>query len=497
MTEKFDLVVIGGGPAGYAAAMRALDFGKKTLLVEKKKVGGAGIYDGALTSKTLWEVSREAHALQRRAGKYGSTYQAQPYQEIKNEVLEAIYERKSHLEHHLFWLKGHDNQGLFHYANAKGRLTDPHHVVLTYPDGRSHTVETDYVVLATGSRPRHLPHIPIDEKVILTSDGIRNLETYPESLVVIGAGVIGCEFTSIFANFGQTQVHLLTKDTRILPFEDPDVTRVIEENMERSGVILHRHAELKEMKVVEGRVHFQICYHNDRCEWFDAEKALISIGRVPNLEEVGAIELGIKLNSRGFIEDDDTQTSIPNIYAVGDLTADIALVNVGELEGRHAVERIFGGPRPPLRYDNISTIMFLNPETAAVGLNETQAKAQGLNYRVVSLDYSCIARAVAMRNTQGFFKILVTDDEHMRVLGMRALGEHASSAIQAVALLMAMDQGIEQLAEIIHPHPSIIEGIQEAMRILLRKPIFRPTDSLQEYIRAQVVRGETVERISW
>jgi dihydrolipoamide dehydrogenase len=166
---------------------------------------------------------------------------------------------------------------------------------------------------------------------------------------------------------------------------------------------------------------------------------------------------------------------VPNIYAVGDLTADISLVNVGELEGRYAVEKIFGKPMRQLVYENISTIMFLSPEVAGVGLNETQAKDQKINYKVVTLEYSTIPRAIAKRNTQGFIKLLVTNDDAMKILGMKVVGNNASSAIQAVAVLISMDKGIEELAECVHPHPSITEGIQECVRMLMGKSLFKPT----------------------
>ena len=163
-------------------------------------------------------------------------------------------------------------------------------------------------------------------------------------------------------------------------------------------------------------------------------------------------------------------------------------MNVGELEGRYAIERIFGQPEQPLIYKNISTIMFLDPEVAGVGMNEIQAKAAGLEFRMVSLSYETIPRATAMRNTQGFIKVLVTNDEDMNILGMRVIGEHASSAIQAVALLISQDRSIKELAELIHPHPSIIEGIQECGRVLMGKPLLKPS-VLRNSIKCQVWEG--------
>jgi dihydrolipoamide dehydrogenase len=203
------------------------------------------------------------------------------------------------------------------------------------------------------------------------------------------------------------------------------------------------------------------------------EKALVSVGRIPNLEDLWDDKVGIQISKRG-IENTDTQTTVPNIFAIGDLTADISLVNVGELEGRYAVERMFGKPDRKLVYENISTIMFLSPEVAGVGMNEIQAKERGIDYKVVTLEYSTIPRAIAKRNTQGFIKLLVTNDSDMKILGMKVVGNHASSAIQAVAVLISMNRGVEELAECVHPHPSITEGIQECVRMLMGKSTLKP-----------------------
>ena len=200
----------------------------------------------------------------------------------------------------------------------------------------------------------------------------------------------------------------------------------------------------------------------------------MSVGRQPNIENIGLENAGVILSKRGVhIGDDDTRTNIPHIYAVGDVSGRIALVNVGEIEGRHAVEKAFGKSPEPLNYDNICTIMFLSPEVASVGYNEQQCVEKNIPVKVVKIDYSLISRAIAMRKTQGFFKIIVTNDDEMRILGMRVVGAHASTAIQAVGLLIKLNMSIEVLAELVHPHPSIVEGIQECVRMLLNKSIFK------------------------
>lgn len=471
--EKFDLIVIGAGPSGYAAAMRAVDFKKRTLLIEKNKVGGAGVTNGALSSKTWWELSRETASFRKNLKRFNIEVPSINYKEIQAEVVRAVDERKGMLEEHMHLMEtSHAN--LLSFRKGTARLISQHEVEIDGGINKDkEIVSADHIILATGSRPRYLPELPIDEKIVMTSEGIENIDDFPESMVIVGAGVIGCEYATIFSGFGKTKVHLIDKGDRILPFEDEDIVKVIERNMENSGVLIHRNSRLIRMEVKHDRVEYELEYNDNSKEVFNVAKALVAVGRIPNYEELWDDNVGISISKRG-IEDNDTQTNVSNIYAVGDITADISLVNVGELEGRYAVEKIFGSPDRKLVYENISTIMFLNPEVAGVGINETHAREKGIDYKVVTLDYSCIPRAIAKRNTQGFIKLLVTNDDHMKILGLKIVGNHASSAIQAVAVLISMNKGIEELAECVHPHPSITEGIQECVRMLLGKSLFKP-----------------------
>jgi dihydrolipoamide dehydrogenase len=474
--EKFDLVVIGAGPSGYAAAMRALDFKKKTMLIEKDLVGGAGVTNGALSSKTWWELSREVAAFRRNLKKFNIDVPDISYQEIKQEVRKAIDERKGMLEDHIQQMQNSRHAHLLTFRKGKACIKGLNEIEVTSQEGKE-SVWAANIILATGSRPRYLPELPIDEKIVMTSDGIENMDDFPESMVIVGAGVIGCEYATIFSGFGKTKVNLIDKGDRILPFEDADVVKVIERNMENNGILIHRNSKLIRMELLNGRVEYELEYTDGTKATFNVEKALVAVGRTPNYEDLWEETVPIDFTKRG-IKDNDTQTNIANIYAVGDITADISLVNVGELEGRYAVEKIFGDTPRKMIYENISTIMFLNPEVAGVGLNEVSAREKGIDYRVVTLDYSCIPRAIAKRNTQGFIKLLVTNDQQMKILGLKIIGVDASSAMQSVALLIFMDKGIEELAECVHPHPSITEGIQECVRMLLGKSLFKP-DALQ------------------
>ena len=469
--ERFDVCVIGAGPAGFAAAIRAIDFGQSVALIEREKVGGAGIFNGALSSKTLWELSESYKGVYATHLGYTVFDCDLSYSAVINEMHRAVAEKHTQMKQQIAYFQ---KQGKLQYFQGAAKFLSPHTIDVDMGEGKHHAIHADHAVLAIGSRPRYLPNIPIDEKTILTSDGIASLTDFPRSIVILGAGVIGCEFATIFSNYRKTKVYLIDKEERILPFEDEDISHAVASNLERNGVVIHHGASLEKMSIVDGKVEYILNYKDGRHEILTVEKALISVGRVANTDNLGLDAAGVSLNDRGFVDDEDTQTNVSHIYAVGDLTADISLVNVGELEGRYAIEKMFGDPQHELVYDNISTIMFLNPEVASVGLNEIQARRKKIPYRVAVMNYRYVNRAIAMSKTEGFFKLLVTDDEQMHILGLRVMGDHASSTIEAVALMISMDISIEHLAELIFPHPSIPEGIQECARMLLGKSIVKP-----------------------
>lgn len=454
--------------------MRAIDLKKKVCLIERKKVGGTGIYNGALSSKTLWEVSEKVFDINETVVKRNDEKIELSWADVQQTMREAVFDRKIQYSAHIKLLQEESSQKLFSYERGTGKMLNNHEVEITDSKGEKKVIYTENIVIATGSRPRTIPNIKVDGEAIMTSDQIHDIKDYPKSLVILGAGVVGCEYATIFSNFGKTKVYMIDKANRILPFEDEDIAGLVARNLRDKGVTIHHDAELKRMETVDGEVEYEIEDKDGNIEVIRVEKALLSIGRIPNVENIGMEEAGVRMSKRGYhIGDDDTRTNVPNIYAVGDASGRIALVNMGELEGRHAIKKMFFPDSPPLSYTNVSTIMFLHPEVATVGMNEKQCMEKGLSVKVVKIDYSLIARAIAMRKTKGFFKIIVTDDDEMKILGMRAIGEHASSAIQAVALLIKMDKSVTELAELVHPHPSIIEGIQECVRMLLNKSVFK------------------------
>ncbi len=472
--EKFDLIVIGAGPAGYAAAMRAIDFGKRVCLIEKDKVGGAGIYNGALSSKTLWEISEKvANVNEAIAGKDRDRYSI-PWGNVQATMDEAIFERKFQYSCHIKLLQTETMHNLLTYYRGSASFKSPNEICILQHDGNEKIVFGEKIMIATGSKPRKLPNIPVDEQTIMTSDGIENIQDYPKSLVIVGAGVIGCEYATIFSNFGNTKVYIIDRQDRILPFEDEDISTIVSSRLQKNGVTIHHNAKLERMEIIDGEVEYELSYPAGKNEIIRAEKALLSIGREPNTAGLKLENAGVLLDVKGgTIADNDTVTNVKHIFAAGDVSGRLALVNMGEIEARHAIEKAFGNNKNEMQHDTICTIMFLNPEVGVVGLNEQQCVEQNIPVKVVKIDFSLIARAIAMRKTEGFFKIIVTNDDEMKVLGMRAVGEHSSTAIQTMGLLIRLGLPISVIAELVHPHPSIAEGIQECVRMLLNNSLFK------------------------
>lgn len=491
--SDYDVCVIGAGPAGFAAAMRLWDQGKRVALIEKSVLGGAGVHNGALSSKTLWELSRDYRNATRRDRGFVARDLEVHYEAVAEAVEAAMETKVSQMARQLDELQcpRPGCPGSINLLQGTARFLDANHIEVTSTmAGSTRKISASDFIIATGSVPRLLDTIEIDGHTIMTSDHVGSLRSFPKSLVILGAGVVGCEFATIFANFDQTKVNLIDRAERILPFEDADVARLCSTNLENKGVTIHHRAKLISMRRVNGEVEYTIEHATGGRETIRVEKAMISIGRIPNTSGLDLEAAGVELTERGHIRCVDTQTCVPNIWAVGDVTLDAALVSVGEIEGRHAAERICGLNVEPLSYDNLSTIMFLDPEVAAIGLNEQEAQKRRIPYRVAVYNYALVNRAIAMRATDGFVKLLVSDDEEMRILGMRSLGVHASTSLEAVSLMIQHGRSARELAELLHPHPAVTEGLQDCVRMLLGSSIYKPEVFRSELRLSQIRYAE-------
>ena len=491
--KKYDLVIIGSGPAGFAAAIRALDFGMDVCIIEGKDIGGTGIVNGVLTSKTMYELSMDYAVAARIDRGYRAGSLAVNYNEVKKTIVQAAKEKQYQMLSQIeTFAPGRHKKGSITLVKGWASFLDDHTVKVSGEEELH--IRGENFLVATGSKPREYPGLEVDGKRIITSDHILSLDEFPERMLIIGSGIIGCEFATIFSNFKQTEVHLLDRAHRVLPYEDDDVSDFVSDSLENNGVIIHHTATLREIKKHDDHLEVILDYDNGYSKVFEVDVALIAIGRELNTDKLGLENIGVKTNERGVVEINNDCTlcndgGIDNIYAAGDITGNIQLFSVAEFQGRLAVERMaeHTGNKPD--YSQISTLMFFKPEVAAVGANEKMLQKNKIPYRAAYYSNRLVNRAIAMRNTKGFVKVLVSDDDKQNILGMRAAGPQASSFIVAAAHLISRKVSLKDSLNIFYPHPSLPEGIQECLRSLDNRSVYKQ-DAFPEYIYTRRWRPE-------
>jgi dihydrolipoamide dehydrogenase len=473
--DKFDVCIIGAGAAGFAGAMRGLDLGKHVCIVENDEIGGTGVMWGALSSKTMWELAKDYDIAAKVDRGYRSAGLTVNYSAVRDSVIQAVKEKQYQMLSQLetFSPTRWKGPGSLTFKRGSGSFSSNDTLQVTRGD-ETETVKADFFLICTGSKPRDFPGIPVDQKRILNSDGILNLKEFPKRMVVIGAGIVGSEYATIFSNFDQTKVYLVDHKDRIIPFEDEDLSRFIGHNLEKNGVEIFHSAILRTIHHRPEHLEVILDFEDGHSKVVEADAALISIGRKPNLDGLNLASVGIQTDEMGFITVDDNCRVKDNIYAAGDVTRHPALVNIAETEARYAIKAMYAATKWPLNYSNMSTVMFFKPAVAAVGLNEQSCRRKQIPYRVAVYSNALLSRAIAMRATDGFVKIIVSDDEEERILGMRAAGPQASTTIMSIALLMDQQKGIKDVLKSVHPHPTMSESIQECLRVLLDKSIYKP-----------------------
>ncbi len=473
--DHFDVCIFGCGIGGFAGAMRALDLGKHVCVIEGAEIGGAGVMWGALASKTMWELAKDYNIAAQIGRGYRSTDLTVNYGALRASVIQAVEEKQQQMLSQLetYSPRRYEGPGSITYKRGWGAFEGPGKARVTDHEGATTVITADHFLIATGSSPRQFPGIPVDQRRIFDSNGILNLAAFPKRLMIIGAGIIGCEYATIFSNLNQTQVYLVDYAERIIPFEDDDVSDFVSTNLAANGVKIYHSAVLKDIIHHDAHMDVLLDFNDGRSKVVKVDAVLISIGRVPNLAGLNLEAVGIMPNDRGFIEIDDNCRVTKAIYASGDITQHPALVNLAETESRFAVKAMFDAVKWPLRYDNMSTVMFFKPAVAAVGFNERMCQNKKIPYRVAHYSNALLSRAIAMRATNGFVKIIVSDNEEQKILGMRAAGPQASTTIMSIALLMDQEKGIRDVLKSVHPHPTMSEGIQECLRVLLKKSVYK------------------------
>ena len=478
---SYDLCVIGGGPAGVAGAIRATDLGKRVALVDAGPLGGAGIFDGALSSKAMWHLSGDfVRACRVDRGWEGGSGLSLSWPALRAEVKAACHEAQALIERQLASL---ERAGKLERFVGRGTFVDKNIVEVAAVHGPVR-VEAERFLLTVGSKPRVPAMFPVDGERVLTSDHVEHVEVLPARLAIIGAGVVGCEYATVFAHLGKTKVELFDRQSRILPFEDEDVSAVVASQFAQMGVAVHREASITSVKRDGNEVVVS---------WTDGQKAphecrydavLVATGRAPSVGKLGLELAGVTVDKAGGVVVTNERTSAAHVWAAGDVTPDLMLANLAELEARRAVEDMYGLTPPPIVHEAQSSMYFLSPEVGTVGLNEEMAKAKGIRYRAGIVSNAINRRNIAMRSTTGFVKLLATPEG--KLLGLRVVGPQAGTCIQGVALLIGQGGTIEQIEHCVHPHPAVTEGVLEAARLLLGRSIYKP-DALPEMVR--IVEG--------
>ncbi|KXH87501.1 dihydrolipoyl dehydrogenase [Sporosarcina sp. HYO08] len=464
MAREYDVVILGGGTGGYVAAIRAAQLGLKTALVEKEKLGGTCLHKGCIPSKALLKSAEVYDTAKNQAEQFGVN--------VKDVTLDfsRVQERKSGIIKQLHnGVTALMKKGKIDVFEGTGRMLGPSifspmpgtiSVEMNNGDENEMLVLKN-LILATGSRPRTLLGVDIDEEQILSSDGALSMETLPTSMLIVGGGVIGIEWASLLNDFG-VEVTVLEYADRIIPTEDEDISKEMKKLLSKKGITFVTGAKVIADSLSKMRDSITISAEiNGEQKSFTAEKMLVSVGREANVEGIGIENTEIEVKDSVIQVRPTFQTKEHHIYAIGDCIGGLQLAHVASHEGIAAVEHIAGIQNEPIDYTKISRCIYSSPEASSVGLTEQQAKAQGFDVKVGKFPFMAIGKALVNGNSDGFVKI-VADKETDDILGVHMIGSHVTDLISEAGLAMVLDATPWEIATTIHPHPSLSEVMGEA-----------------------------------
>ena len=460
---EFDLIVIGAGPGGYTAAIKAAQLGMNTAIVEKDEtLGGTCLKVGCIPSKALLTSTELYYGARRHFGAHGISADG-----LSMDV-GAMMKRKDGVVRKM--ARGIDflmNKNGIERVSGLGRIAGPNEVEVTSDAGQQ-CLKAKRILIATGSRVAGLPFLEFDGETVLSSDDAVALGQAPVSMIVIGAGAIGLELGSVWARLG-TAVTVVEFLPRIASTFDEEITQALQKLLQRQGLKFHLGTYVESAEKTEGGVKLTAAKGDKKLE-FEAEKLLVAVGRKPNTEGLGTAEAGVELDERGCIKiDAEWQTSVSGIYAIGDVVAGPMLAHKAEQEAIAAVERMVGQPGS-VNYDAIPWVIYTSPEVATVGLTEAEAVEKGHEVGVGVFPFQANGRAVASGHADGLAKV-IADKATGLVLGAQILSANASELIAEVVLLMELGGSARDMARTIHAHPTMSEGLREAAHSATGEPL--------------------------
>ena len=455
---QFDVIFLGGGPAGYVGAIRSAQLGLNTAVIEREGLGGTCVLWGCIPAKALLEAANLATHVSHAAEfgvnvsdvklDYGVAMKRSRDVSTKNSKgVEFLFKKNK-----ITWIKG------------VGTLAPNKSVKVVLADGKTEThTATKGVVISTGSRVRGLPQagLELNKTTVISSDEALILEKAPKTIAIVGAGAVGCEFADVFTAFG-SKVSLIEALPRILPLEDEDSSAEVQRSFKKRGMNVMAGAKLTSAKVGKDSVTLTVEALGVKADLV-VDRVLVATGRAANTENIGLKEAGVQLTDRGFIKiNEKMETSAKGYYAIGDVAGPPMLAHKGEREGMIVAEVIAGKHFHPLSYGNIPNATYCHPEVASIGMTEAQVKEKKIDYKVGKFPFSANGRARTSGDTEGFVKI-IRDAKYGEILGAHIVGAHATELIHELAVARENEFTVEEIELAIHAHPTLSEAIAEAV----------------------------------
>ena len=451
----YDVTIIGGGPGGYVAAIRAAQLGHKVAVVEDSHLGGICLNWGCIPTKSLLY---NAHVLDlvKNANKYGINIPS--YTVDWKKVIKRSRDVSNRLSKGIEFLM---KKNKITYIPHRGKLIDKNTIGLSNKEN----ISSKFIVIATGGRPRQISGIEFDGKVVISSREAMVLDTIPKNLVIIGAGAIGVEFAHLYSSFGST-VTLVEGLDRIVPNEDEDISAELEKIFKRKRISIITNALVEKVQTAKASATVTIKGQNP----IKADKVLMAIGVQGNIENLGLEDLSISTDKGHIKVNEYMQTDINNIYAIGDVCGPPLLAHVASFEGTLAIEHLSGKDIEPMSYDNVPGCTYCEPEIASVGLTEKQAIDQGYQVHVGTFPFSALGKTLAEGSRDGFIKIIY-DKKYGELLGCHMIGKNATNLISEVSIARKLETTYHEILKTIHPHPTLSEGVHEATAAALNEAI--------------------------
>jgi dihydrolipoamide dehydrogenase len=458
LAEQFDVTIIGSGPGGYVAAVRAGQLGLKVALIEKEKdakLGGTCGLRGCIPTKALLNA---AHLYQ-KAGHFEDfglkvtclSYDWPGVQKYKSNIVDKNSAGVTYLM----------KKNKVTVFNGFGKIAGPGKVQVDLADGKKETIDTKNIIIATGSVVRPIPGFETDGKQVVNSDHILELEKVPKSLIVMGSGAVGVEFASVYHRFG-SDVTVVELMDRIVPLEDADVSKELQRSFKKQGIKCETGVKLDKMEKSKKGVKVSGKNAKGDTVTLEAEMLLVAVGRMPFLKDLGLEKTKVKVSDRGMVEVNGfCETAEPGIYAIGDVIPTQQLAHLASKEGIMVVEKIAGKKVEPINLNLVPNCTYCDPEVASVGLTEAKAKEAGYDVKVGKFPFSASGKARILGETEGFVKI-VADKKYDEVLGVHMIGPHATELLAEACVAMALETTAEELGRIIHAHPTVSESVMEA-----------------------------------